>query len=113
MPGSLEAVLDVLDSEATVGAVGGQIILPMARCKRPAASFGTMALAVGYGRGRDPGDPDFMFRRDVDYCSGAFLATPRKVWERLGGFDPCYSPVYYEETDYCVRLLEEGLRVVV
>jgi len=53
-----------------------------------------------------------MFRRDVDYCSGAFLLTPRAVWERLGGFDEAYAPAYYEETDYCMRLWENGLRIV-
>ena len=53
-----------------------------------------------------------MFRRDVDYCSGAFLMTHRAAWDRLGGFDERYAPAYYEEVDYCMRLREMGLRVV-
>src|SRR6185436_961374 len=66
----------------------------------------------GYGRGDDPLAPEYMFRRDVDYCSGAFLMTPRRVWEQLGGFDEAFKPAYYEEADYCMRLWERGLRVV-
>ena len=112
LPGSLEAVLNVLDAEAAVGAVGGRIILPDGTLQEAGSIIWNDGTCLGYGRGRDPEDPDFMFRRDVDYCSGAFLATPRTVWERLGGFDPCYSPAYYEETDYCVRLWQEGLPVV-
>src|SRR5215475_8714010 len=54
----------------------------------------------------------YMFRRDVDYCSGVFLLTPRRIWEELGGFDERFKPAYYEETDYCARLWEMGLRVV-
>jgi hypothetical protein len=54
----------------------------------------------------------YMFRRDVDYCSGAFLLTPRRIWERSGGFDESFKPAYYEETDYCTRLWEKQLRVV-
>jgi glycosyltransferase involved in cell wall biosynthesis len=54
----------------------------------------------------------YMFRRDVDYCSGAFLLTPRATWQWLGGFDEVFKPAYYEETDYCTRLWERGLRVV-
>jgi glycosyltransferase involved in cell wall biosynthesis len=54
----------------------------------------------------------YMFRRDVDYCSGAFLLTPRKLWEQLGGFDERFKPAYYEETDYCTRVWQSGLRVV-
>jgi len=53
-----------------------------------------------------------MFRRDVDYCSGAFLLTKRELFVQNGGFDPDYSPAYYEETDYCVKLWESGRRVV-
>jgi glycosyltransferase involved in cell wall biosynthesis len=68
--------------------------------------------ATGYGRGHTPGEPEFDFRRDVDFCSGAFLLTPREIFERLGGFDERYVPAYYEETDYCVRLHQAGLRVV-
>jgi len=112
LPGSLEAVLNVLDTETAVGAVGGRIILPDGTLQEAGSIIWNDGTCVGYGRGRDPEDPDFMFRRDVDYCSGAFLATPRTVWERLGGFDPCYGPAYYEETDYCVRLWEQDLRVV-
>jgi len=54
----------------------------------------------------------YMFRRDVDYCSGAFLLTPRRIWEELGGFDERFKPAYYDETDYCTRLWERQLRVV-
>ena len=108
LPGSLEAVLNVLDAEAAVGAVGGRIILPDGTLQEAGSIIWNDGTCLGYGRGRDPEDPDFMFRRDVDYCSGAFLATPRTVWERLGGFDPCYSPAYYEETDYCVQTLAGG-----
>src|SRR5262249_59980771 len=70
------------------------------------------ASCLGYGRGDNPFAPMYMFRRDVDYCSGAFLLTPRRIWEELGGFDVRFKPAYYEETDYCTRLWEHGLRVV-
>jgi O-antigen biosynthesis protein len=56
--------------------------------------------------------PEFMFRRNVDYCSGAFLLTRRETFLSMGGFDELFQPFYYEETDYCLRLWERGLRVV-
>src|SRR5262249_53502835 len=66
---------------------------------------------VGYGRGQDPWAPEFQFRRDVDYCSGAFLMVRRELFERLGRFDLAYAPAYYEETDLCLRIREAGLRI--
>lgn len=112
LPGALRAAVDVLDGDSTVGAVGGRVILPDGTLQEAGSIVWNDGTCVGYGRGRDPEDPDFMFRRDVDYCSGAFLMTPRAVFDRLGRFDPRYAPAYYEETDYCLRLWQAGLRVV-
>ena len=53
-----------------------------------------------------------MFRRDVDFCSGAFLLTPRRLFLKYGGFDPRFNPAYYEDVDYCVQLWRDGWRVV-
>jgi GT2 family glycosyltransferase len=112
LPGTLQAALRTLHSDRNIGAVGGRIILPDGTLQEAGSILWNDGSAAGYGRGRAPGEPEFDFRRDVDYCSGAFLLTPREVFERLGGFDERYIPAYYEETDYCVRLYKAGLRVV-
>ena len=49
--------------------------------------------------------------REVDYCSGALLATPRILYEELGGFDQQYAPAYYEDTDYCFKVRAAGHRI--
>ncbi|MBY0569555.1 MAG: glycosyltransferase [Hyphomonadaceae bacterium] len=51
--------------------------------------------------------------RDIYNASGFFFATPRKVFELLGGFDPIYGAGYWEESDYCMKALRKGYRVVV
>jgi GT2 family glycosyltransferase len=112
LPGTLEAALRCLNSGPNIGAVGGRIILPDGRLQEAGCILWNDGTATGYGRGHAPGEPEFDFRRDVDYCSGAFLLTPREVFERLVGFDERFVPAYYEETDYCVRLHESGLRVI-
>jgi GT2 family glycosyltransferase len=112
LPGTLEAAIRALRSAGNVGAVGGRIILPDGTLQEAGSILWRDGTATGYGRGRPPDDPEFDFRRDVDYCSGAFLLTPREIFEQLGGFDERYVPAYYEEVDYCVRLHQAGLRVV-
>ncbi len=69
-------------------------------------------LTLQYGRGDDPNAPPYLYRRDVDYCSGALLMTRRELFLDLGGLDTAYSPAYYEDPDYCVRLWRAGWRVV-
>ncbi|HEX3990284.1 MAG TPA: glycosyltransferase, partial [Acetobacteraceae bacterium] len=112
LPGTLEAAIRALRSGPNIGAVGGRLVLPDGTLQEAGSILWQDGTATGYGRGHAPSEPEFDFRRDVDFCSGAFLLTPREVFERLGGFDERYAPAYYEETDYCVRLHEAGLRVI-
>jgi hypothetical protein len=112
LPGALEAALSTLESRAGIGAVGGKLILPDGRLQEAGSIIWKDGSCLGYARGLDPFEPVTMFRRDVDYCSGAFLLTPRSVFEQMRGFDVRYAPAYYEETDYCMRLWAAGLRVV-
>ncbi len=112
LPGSIEAAAKTIASSDDIGAVGGKIILPDGLLQEAGCIVWKDGSCLGYGRGDDPFAPYYMFRRDVDYCSGAFLLTRREDFIRLGGFDEAYQPFYYEETDYCLRLWEHGLRVV-
>jgi O-antigen biosynthesis protein len=112
VPGTLEAAVRTLESARDIGAVGARIVLPDGTLQEAGSIIWNDGGCQGYGRGHQANDGEFMFRRDVDYCSGAFLLTPRALWEKLGGFDERYAPCYYEETDYCVRLQEAGYRVV-
>lgn len=109
---SLATAIATLESEPLAGAVGARLILPSGELQEAGCIVWSDGSTQGYGRGLPPDTGAVMFRRDVDYCSGAFLLTPREVWQRLGGLDEAYAPAYYEETDYCLRLREAGLRVV-
>ncbi len=110
--GALEAALAALNANSEIGAVGGRLILPSGRLQEAGSIVWSDASTHGYGRGLPPEAGEAMFRRDVDYCSGAFLMTPRAVWDRLCGFDEIFIPAYYEEADYCMRLRDLGYRVV-
>ena len=111
VPGSIAAAVERLDAEPDLGAVGGKIVLLKGRLQEAGSIIWNDGTCLGFGREGDPWAAEFQFRRDVDYCSGAFLMTPRAVFERLGGFDMAFAPAYYEETDYCMRIREAGLRI--
>lgn len=117
MPGAVRALLDVAASSDDassddVGAVGGRIILLDGTLQEAGNIVWRDGSCRGYGRGDSPSKGEYMFRRNVDYCSGALLLTPRHLFERLGGLDEVFKPAYYEETDYCMRVREAGFRVV-
>jgi len=110
-PGAIAAALARLDAEPDLGAVGGPIVLLDGTLQEAGSIIWRDGSSLGYGRGRDPGEPEFQFRRDVDYCSGAFLMVRRALFERLGRFDEAFAPAYYEETDLCMRLRAAGFRI--
>ena len=48
---------------------------------------------------------------EVEQPAGAFLMIRRQVWEDLGGLDEQFYPVWFEDVDFCKRLLDCGYRV--
>ena len=109
---SLNIAIETIESASDIGAVGGKIILPDGTLQEAGSIIWEDGSCLGYGRGDSPTAPQYMFERSVDYCSGAFLLTDRNLFLNMGGFDENYQPAYYEETDYCVRLLRSGKRII-
>ncbi|VVM07026.1 Rhamnosyltransferase WbbL [Methylacidimicrobium cyclopophantes] len=111
-PGTIEAARKALESHASVGAVGARIVNLDGRLQEAGSFFWRDGSPHGYGRGDSPLRRDYLFRRETDYCSGAFLLTRSSIFARMGGFDEAFAPAYYEEADYCLRLWEAGMRVL-
>lgn len=110
-PGAIAAAAARLDADPGLGAVGGPILMLDGRLQEAGSIIWRDGTTTGYGRGEDPGGFAFGFRRDVDYCSGAFLMVRRDLFERLGRLDTAYAPAYYEEADMCMRIRAAGFRV--
>jgi GT2 family glycosyltransferase len=49
-------------------------------------------------------DRDLTVDGPVEQPAGAFLLVRRDVFEKLGGFDERYFPVWFEDVDFCRRL---------
>ncbi len=109
---TLSNALRVIDEDESVGAVGAKIKLLDGSMQEAGSIVWNDGACLGYGRGESPEDYEYMFQRDVDYCSGAFLLFRRSSFNALGGFDLDYAPAYYEESDFCIRLQKQGLRIV-
>ncbi len=111
-PGALGAALGVLRKDATAGAVGGRIEALDGKLQEAGNIIWRDGSCAGYGRGENPEDGAFRFRREVDYCSGAFLMFRTAQFRDLGGFDEAFAPAYYEESDFCLRLAQRGLHTI-
>jgi N-acetylglucosaminyl-diphospho-decaprenol L-rhamnosyltransferase len=56
-------------------------------------------------------DLDLNRAADVEQPAGAFLMFRREVWQRLGGFDTQFHPVWFEDVDFCKRAHDIGLKI--
>lgn len=112
LSGCVERAVRTLREDATIGALGGRILAYDGRLQEAGQFLWRDGASQGYGAGEPPDRPAFQFLREVDYCSAAFLITPRSLFSRLAGFDSTYEPAYYEDVDYCLRVWESGRRVV-
>ena len=114
LPGWLDNLIDTLKTDACVGLVGSKLIYPDGRLQEAGSVIWDDASGWNWGNRQDPQDPEYNYRRDVDYCSGASIALRSSVWRDLGGFDSQrYQNAYYEDTDLAFRIRElKGLRVI-
>lgn len=109
---SLGTALRFLESNPDIGAVGGRVILLDGTLQEAGCTIWREGHVFQYGRGENPNAPEYRFQRDVDYCSAAFLMTRRPLFAHMGGLDEAFSPGYFEDLDYCVRLWRAGWRIV-
>jgi GT2 family glycosyltransferase len=111
-PGWLPPLLRILRERPDAGAVGGKLIYPDGTLQEAGGIVFADGSGCNFGRNdKSSNAPLYNFLREVDYCSGALLATPRALFHSLGGFDTRFAPAYYEDTDYCFSLREAGHKV--
>ena len=120
----LEALLAALDGDPAVAAAApaltgeGQESFQLRKLPT-LASLAREALLVNR---LVPGSSGFRSERyldrprdvpfDVEQPAGAALLVRREVFEVLGGFDPAFTPAWFEDVDLCARILSSGRRLV-
>ena len=56
-------------------------------------------------------DLDLSRAGQAEQPAGAFLMFRREVWQRLGGFDTQFYPLWFEDVDFCKRARDLGLKI--
>jgi len=106
--GWLGPMLRLLHGRPNCGAVGPKFLYPDGRIQEAGALVDATGDARRMGHGAAADDPRFGEVREVDYVSAAAVLLSKADFERAGGFDPCWDPAYYEDTDLCLKLAVLG-----
>ena len=116
LPGALARSLAALDTDPTIGLLGGQLLWPDGRLQTSYGSDPTLAgvfaeqTFLGALHAAPPAAP-LTAPTDVDQICGAFMLIRPDAWRQVGGFDPHYF-MYNEDVDLNFRLRRAGWRVV-
>lgn len=108
----IEALLSVFKNHRNVGLVGAKLIYPDGKLQEAGSILYCDGSGSRYGWMQDANDSRFNYVREVDYVSGAAIIIKAKLFKKIKGFDSCYTPAYYEDTDLAQKVRREGLRVM-
>jgi GT2 family glycosyltransferase/glycosyltransferase involved in cell wall biosynthesis len=103
-PGTLSALLRVLDEHPDAGAVGPRFVYPDGRLQECGAMVSSCGTVTQRGKFLDDHPDRFARTQPVDYVSAACLLMPRVLFDAAGGFDLIWDPAYYEDADLCLKL---------
>lgn len=105
------AVAEVL-ANPVVGVAGARLLYDDYTLQHAGIVFGFEHLAMHDGRHVGIGAPGpegrWNQRRTASAVTGACLATPRGLFESLGGFDERRFAISYNDIDYCLRVRAAG-----
>jgi len=110
--GWLEVLLQTFRDHPKAGLVGAKLVYPDGLIQEAGGAVFFDGSAANLGHGSRKQEPACNYLSEVDYCSAACVMTPKALFKQLGGFDPYFSPCYYEDVDLCFRMRDKGWRVL-
>jgi GT2 family glycosyltransferase len=107
-------LLDVLEADPGIGIVSPKLVFPW---EPYAIEFAGCDVTVGgriiyRGRGEACDASEYQARRDCPCLISATIVFARRLYDEFGGLDEVFSPVQYEDLDFCYRARSHGLRCV-
>lgn len=111
-PDWLSSLVDLIQSETSIGMVGSKLVYPDGRLQEAGGIIWDDGSGWNYGRMDDPLKSEYNYVKDVDFISGAAILLPTSLWKQIGGFDERFAPAYYEDVDLAFEVRKAGYRVV-
>ena len=109
---TLKSMYRVFQDQSNVGVVGSKLIYPNFLLQEAGGIIWDDASAWNYLNKKPITFSTGNFLREVDYVSGASMLINRSVFNKLKGFSDEFKPMYCEDSDFCLKAKNNGLRVI-
>ena len=112
LEGWLDALVEAMEKDHSIGLAGSNLISSDGKLQESGGQIFKDGSGWNLGRGQSPLQSEYMFTKEVDYCSAASILIRNTLWTEIGGFDERYVPAYYEDTDLAFEVRKKGFKVV-
>lgn len=109
----LSSLVRDVEENAEIGLAGSMLFYPDGALQESGGMIWNDGSAANLGRNEEFVSPLYAAMRDADYVSGAGILVRRSLWDRFGGFDERFVPVYCEDSDLALSVRQHGYRSVV
>ena len=107
---TVSKMIRIFESDEKIGILGCKLLFPNGKINF-AGGFVNIVCVGHYGY-EEPDVGQYETPRSVDYVMGAALLIQSNVIRKIGLLDEGFSPLYFEETDWCMRAKFGGFKVM-
>ncbi len=111
MPNAINELYNLFEQKKDAGAIGSKLIYPNGKLQGAGSIIKRQGKTQSIGHNENPLEKQYNTVREVHYSCGASLMIKADLWKKLNGFDEIFAPAYYEETDLCLRIIENGFKI--
>ena len=108
---SIFSLIEIFNKFKSVGVVGSKLIYPNLLLQEAGGIIWNDGSAWNYGNGKNISTCSASYIREVDYVSGASFMVKKSLFIKLGKFDSLYKPMYCEDSDFCLKVRKNKLKV--
>ncbi|MEH6515084.1 MAG: glycosyltransferase [Halioglobus sp.] len=108
----LEALFSKMEQDENIAICGSKLVYPDGNLQEAGGIIWSDGSGWNYGNMDSPDKPQYCYSKAVDYISGASIMVRKSFWDEVEGFDPQYTPAYYEDTDLAFEATSRGYQVI-
>ncbi len=99
-----------------IGAVGARLLYPDGSLQHGGVVLGIGGVAGHLHQAAPADEPGYFARlklaQEISCVTAACMATPKRVYDALGGLDETNLAVAFNDVDYCVRVRAAGHKII-